>query len=341
MFASMLFADAIVLKNGDRISGKILKTDGSAVVVKTDYAGEVKIDLIAVAAMTSDAPLNVALKGGDQSRGKVSLTGDTVNVEGGAHTKIAEVAAIRDDDNQKAWQREDERQHHPKLLDFWAGSLAFGLSEASGNSNATTFNTSAGVARAAGKNKMTLYFSQVYATQSTTLPYGETANRIGGGFRLDRDFSPKMFVFGTTDYDYDKFLGLDLRSVFGGGLGYHAWQSKKGHLDLGGGAVYDHEKYSTGENRNSAEVLGTEEFAIKLLSRLNVVERLQIYPNMSETGQFRLNFDTTASMPIYKFLEWNFGIDDRYQTDPLPGRKGNDVLFTTGVRFSFDQTKKK
>lgn len=341
MFVSLLFADMIVLKNGDRISGKILKTDGSAVVVKTDYAGEVKIDLGAVASLTSEDPLNVVLKSGEQSRGKISVNGDAIQVEGGPRGKVADLTAIRDDDSQKAWQREDERQHHPKLLDFWAGAISFGLSEASGNSNATTFNTSAGVARVAGKNKMTLYFSQVYATQSTTLPYGETANRIGGGFRLDRDFSARMFVFGTTDYDYDKFLGLDLRSVFGGGLGYHAWQSSRGHLDFGGGAVYNHEKYSTGENRNSAEVLATEEFAIKLLSRLNVVERLQLYPNMTNTGQFRLNFDTTASMPIYKFLEWNFGVNDRYQTDPLPGRKGNDILFTTGVRLSFDQTKRK
>jgi hypothetical protein len=54
-----------------------------------------------------------------------------------------------------------------------------------------------------------------------------------------------------------------------------------------------------------------------------------------------MNFDTTANVPIYKFLELNFGVNDRYQTDPLPGHKGNDILFTTGVRFSFDQTKRK
>jgi putative salt-induced outer membrane protein YdiY len=341
LLAPALFADTITLKNGDRITGKIEKTDANAVVVKTDYAGEIKIDLAAVATLTSDAPLNVTLKSGKQSRGKVSFAGDMVNVEGGPQAKRADLAAMRDDDNQKAWEREDERQHHPKLLDFWAGSAAFGLAEASGNSNQTTLNTSAAVARVAGKNKMSLYFNQVYATQSTTLPYGETANRVGGGFRVDRDVSSRMFAFGTTDYDYDKFLGLDLRSVFGGGFGYHAWKSSKGHLDFGGGAVYDHEKYSTGLNRNSAEVLGTEEFGAKMLSRLNLIERLQLYPNMSDTGQFRLNFDTTASVPIYKFLELNFGVNDRYQTDPLPGHKGNDILFTTGVRFSFDQTKRK
>ncbi len=339
--APVLFADTIVLKNGDRITGQILKTDANAVVVKTDYAGEIKIDLAAISSLTSDEPLNVVLKSGDQARGKLSLNGDMVDVQGGPQAKKADLTAIRDDDNQKAWQREDERLHHPRLLDFWAGAVTFGLAEASGNSNTTTFNTSAAVARVAGKNKTSLYFNQVYATQSTTLPYGETANRVSGGFREDRDVSGKMFAFGTTDYDYDKFLGLDLRSVFGGGLGYHLWKSPRGHLDLGGGAVYDHEKYSTGEVRNSAEVLATEEFGMKLLSRLNLVEQLQLYPNVSNTGQFRINFDTTASMPIYKFLEWNFGVSDRYQTDPLPGRQGNDILFTTGVRFSFDQTKRK
>ena len=341
VFVALIPADTITLKNGDRISGKILKTDGNAVVVKTDYAGEVKIDLAAVVSLTSDDPLNVVLKSGEQSRGKVSVAGDAVQVEGGPKAKVADLTAIRDDDNQKAWQREDERQHHPKLLDFWAGAATFGLAEASGNSNQTTFNTSAAIARIAGKNKMSLYFNQVYATQSTTRPYGQTANRVGGGFRVDRDISGKMFVFGTTDYDYDRFLGLDLRSVFGGGLGYHAWHSAQGHLDFGGGAVYNHEKYSTGENRNSGEVLVNEEFAIKLLARLNVIQSLQLYPNMSDPGTFRLNFDTTASMPIYKFLEWNFGVNDRYQTDPLPGRQRNDILFTTGVRFSFDQTKRK
>jgi len=337
----LLFADTVVMKNGDHITGKILKTDTNAIVIKTDYAGEIKIDLPSVVSLTSDEPLNVTLKNAAPARGKVSVADDTVHVEGGSQAKRADLTAIRDDDNQKAWLREDERLHHPRLLDFWAGSAAFGLAEASGNSNTTTFNTSAAMARAAGRNKMSLYFNQVYATQSTTQPYGETANRVGGGFRLDRDVSSKLFVFGTTDYDFDKFLGLDLRSVFGGGLGYHAWKSGRGHLDFGAGGDYDREKYSTGEVRNFGEILVNEELGVKLLSKLNFIQRLQLYPNMSDTGQFRLNFDMTADVPLFKFLAVSFGMNDRYQTDPLPGRKGNDVLFTSGVRFSFDQTARK
>lgn len=340
LFASLVFADTVTLANGDRISGKILKTDGAAVVVKTTYAGEVKIDLSAVTALTTDEPLNVVLKSGQTARGKLALSDGQLRVDNGSPAKLADVAAIRDDAAQKAWQREDERLHHPKLLDFWAGALTFGLAEASGNSTSTTFNTSAAVSRAAGKNKLSLYFNQVYATQSTTLPYGETANRIGAGVSLNRDVSSKLYVFGTNDYDYDKFLGLDLRSVFGGGLGYHAWKSARGTLDVGGGGDYNHEKYDTGLSHNSAEVLITEELSLKLLAKLKLHERSALYPNLSDTGQYRFDFDTTASMPIYKFLEWNFGVSDRYQSNPLALHKANDILFTTGVRVSFDQTKK-
>ena len=340
LFVSLLSADTVTLSNGDRISGKIVKTDGAAVVIKTTYAGEVKIDLSAVTALTTDEPLNVVLKSGQTSRGKLALNDGQLRVDNGAPAKLADVAAIRDDAAQTAWQREDERQHHPKLLDFWAGALAFGLAEASGNSSSTTFNTSAAASRVAGKNKLSLYFNEVYATQSTTQPYGETANRIGAGASVNRDIAPKLYVFGTTDFDYDKFLGLDLRSVFGGGFGYHAWKSSRGYLDVGGGSDYNHEKYSTGLTHNSAEVLVTEELSLKLLKKLNLHERTALYPNLSDTGQYRFDFDTTASLPVYKFLEWNFGVSDRYQSNPLALHKANDILFTTGVRVSFDQTKK-
>ena len=341
LLTPLLFADTVTLTNGDRISGTVVKTDGNAVIVKTTYAGEVKIDLAAVSTLATDGPVNVVLKSGPASRGKVALSDGEMRVDNGAPAKVADVAAIRDDATQKDWEREDERIHHPKLLDFWTGNAAFGLAMASGNSTATTLSTSAALARAAGKNKLSMHFSQVYATQSTTLPYGETANRVSGGIGGSRDLASKLYVYGANDYDYDKFLGLDLRAVFGGGLGYHAWKKGESYFDVGAGGDYNREEYNTGTSNNSAEFQATEELSLKLLKRLKLYERATFYPNLSDTGQYRFNFDTTASMPIFKFLEWNFGVSDRYQSNPLPDHKSNDILFTTGVRMSFDQTKKK
>jgi len=41
--ASHLLADQVVLNNGDRLTGTIVKSDGKDLVLKTDYAGEITI----------------------------------------------------------------------------------------------------------------------------------------------------------------------------------------------------------------------------------------------------------------------------------------------------------
>jgi hypothetical protein len=40
---SPLFADQIVLKNGDRLTGTIEKSDDKSLVMKTEFAGEVTV----------------------------------------------------------------------------------------------------------------------------------------------------------------------------------------------------------------------------------------------------------------------------------------------------------
>ena len=352
-----LVADQVTLKNGDRLTGKILTTDDKTLVLKTDYAGEIKLDRAVIATVTSDAPLNVTPKGGEKVAGKVETAGDTIRV-GGQSIAISD-AYIRDDAAQKAWEREQERVSHPKLNDFWAGSFGFNLANASGNASTTAIGTNATAARVAGKNKMQLYFNQVYARQSTTIPYGTTANSIHGGYRIDRDISPKMFVFGTADFDYDQFLSLDLRSVLGGGLGYHILKSDKGYWDLGVGGVWNREKFgeilaANGKQpsfvRDSFEILINEESSYKLLSKLIWFQKSQFYPNLTNTSEYRFNFDTNASVPVLKWLEWNIGYSLRYMSNPPAGFCGSDLSsttrcasdrqLTTGVRVSFDQTKR-
>ena len=342
--AGLAFADQVTLKNGDRISGKIAQSDAKSLVIKTEYAGDVKIDRASIASIASDVPLNVQLP--DKTLvGTVATSPDReVSVkpaEGPAVTApIEQVVAFRDDAAQKAYLREVERVAHPRLNDFWTGFISFNLAGATGNASTSTTSTAAAASRAAGKNKMSLNFTQVYATQSTTEPTGATASRISGGFRIDRDFSRRLFVFGTTDFDYDRFLDLDLRSVLGGGLGYHAWKAEKGFLDIGAGSVWNREKFSDGLVRNSTELLLNQELGYTILNRLKLSERVAFYPNLSNTGAYRLNFDTGLSMPVFKWLEWNLGLSTRYLSNPPAGRKSSDLLYTTGIRFSFDQTKR-
>lgn len=344
-----LFADTVTLKNGDRLTGKIVSFDDKELLLKTDYAGDVKIKRDVIVSVASDTPLVVTLPDGKKVEGKVATAADALKVDApqAAEAKLAEVKAIRDTPSQAAYERELKRTTDPSWGDFWAGSVSLNFAGASGNASTQTFGTGFRAARATGRDKTALYFNQIYATQSTTLPTGVTANRLSGGARYDYSLNSKMFTFGTADFDFDEFLNLDLRSVLGGGFGWHVIKSDRTTFDISAGLTWNREKFtiplsgpstptSSSLVRNSGEFLIGEESTHKL-GRLRLFQRFYAYPNLTNTGEFRAAFDAGAAIPLFRFLEWNVAFNDRYLSNPPAGKKRNDVLYTTGISISFAQ----
>ena len=55
-------ADEVRLKNGDRISGRIIRMEQNKLVLKTDYAGEITIDWPQVASISAEEQINQSLE---------------------------------------------------------------------------------------------------------------------------------------------------------------------------------------------------------------------------------------------------------------------------------------
>jgi hypothetical protein len=53
VFYSTVFADQVVLKNGDRLTGTITKSDEKTLLIKTEFAGDVTVQWPAVQGITS------------------------------------------------------------------------------------------------------------------------------------------------------------------------------------------------------------------------------------------------------------------------------------------------
>lgn len=336
-----VLADTIVMKNGDKLSGTIVTTGDKGIVFKSEFAGEVTIAWENVSEVSSANPVVITTKDGRKLTGALRTEGDAVIV-GAERAERAAIAAVRPPDAQAKFELDESRKMKPQFLDLYSGFADFGLANANGNADTSTISTTANLARTTANDKFSLRFAQIYASNSTTGVSQNTAYAIRGGWAYQRNISKKWFLQGFNDYEFDKFQLLDLRVVVGGGLGYTAIKKERTLLTFGGGGAWNREQFGPNEvnprlvafTRNSGEIYFNQEFTHKLSSVLSVFERFALFPNLSNSGEFRLNFDAGIAATLYKSLALQAAFSDRYLSNPPVGRVKNDTLFTTGIRYT-------
>lgn len=333
------FADQITMKNGDRLSGSIVKYDGKNLILKSELAGAVTIPWDAVTVVSSSVPLNVGLKDGQLLVGTVTTADANLRIataNAGTVTAARDtVSYIRSNEEQAAVQAEIDRYRNPRLIDLWTGALDLGYATSRGNASTDTFTLNAAAERATSRDKIGVTYKSIFAANDTNGKRTTSANAKRGGLSYSLNVRPKLFVFGSVDLETDEFQNLDLRFVPAGGLGYHARKSEKTVLDFQFGAAANREFFSTGLNRTSTEVLLGQVLTHKFNSRTSLNEKLFFYPNLSESGQYRMNFDTSMVTAVRKWFSLQFSVSDRYLSNPVGGNKSNDILFTTGLRLTF------
>jgi putative salt-induced outer membrane protein YdiY len=335
LFSQFALADQVVLKNGDRLTGTIVKSDGKELVIKTEFAGEVTIQWSAIQELNSSEPLHVESKEGQKVQGTVKTEDGKIAVQttdkGQVEVAKDSVSLIRSQSEQAAY----EQTLHPDWLHGWDGgaNVAFALTR--GNSETKNLALAFTADRKTLHDHLGLYTNSVYASNDAPLAVPNvTANAIQGGLRYDHEFAAKLFGFGAMDFQTNDLQLLDLRSVFSGGLGFHAIKSERTTLDLLGGANYTREKYDA-FSRNIAGLTLGEELSTKLGDSTLLTQKLYFYPDLSETGEYRATFNFGTVTKINKWLGWQNAFGDIYVTNPPPGTRQNDILLTTGLSISF------
>lgn len=334
-----LFADQVTLKNGDRLSGSIEKSDAKTLVIKTDLEGEVTIQWAAIVTIESSQPLHVGLAGGQMLAGPVSTSDGAIKIAtkdaGTVSTTFGAIQLIRSDAEQAAYEAHIERLEHPRLTDFWGGYLDTGLSLTRGNSQTLSFVLSGKAVRKSPRDTITVYANSIFANNGITGTTVTTANAINGGIRMDLNVSDKTFIYGLADFQHDEFQKLDLRNVLGGGFGYHIIKTDATTFDTYGGGAFDEAFYSTPLTIRSGELSAGESLSHSVSKRTTFSERFEVYPNLSETGQYRFLLNAGATTALNSWLGWQVTFSDGYVSNPPPLVKSNDLLFSTGLRLTF------
>lgn len=354
-----LFADQVSLKNGDRLTGTIVKSDAKTLVLKTEAAGEVTFQWAAIDTITSSQSLHVGLAGGQMVVGPVATKDGQIQVTtttAGVVTAAKDsVQVIRSDSEEASYDAAMERLQHPHLGDFWSGTLDTGLSLTRGNSATLSYTLSGRAVRQTDRDKITVYTTAVYGKNDTTTPSQVIAHQITGGIRGDINFSKRWFAFAATDFNSNALQNLDLQNVVDGGLGAHLINTKKAQFDVFGGAGYNQEYFGSytlpnatpppattlfpAVTQRNAEANAGETFSAKLGSRSTFNETFNYFPNLSGPSGYRFTFNSVLSTAISKWLGWQFSFNDTYLSNPPTGIKGNDLLLSTGLRVTFGTPK--
>ena len=355
-------ADQVTLKNGDRLSGKIISGDGKTLVLKSDFAGDVTIQWDAITGIESADNIHITLKDGTRLSGKVTTQDGKFVVAGApaAATPAAAakdaIVAVRNDAEQHSFDEAAERMAHPKFTYFWHGMFDTGLALTRGNSDTANFTLAAKAIRETPRDKLTVYGDYIFANNGSVPPTVTTANALDAGLRGDLNISPRVFVFAFTDFQTNELQHLDLRSVFGGGFGYHVLKTANTTFDVFGGITYDRDSFGSYQLANPTPPPGPstpfrprcrtapKRSSVRSSSpsstrRSSLTERYSFYPNLSHTGDYRFQFDTNIATQLNNWLSWQVTFSDRYISYPPAGLKANDLLLSTGLRVTWGKAK--
>lgn len=326
-------ADQVLLLDGTQLVGKIERLGAGKVTIKTDFAGDVTLDVAKVKGIISDEAVNVQLESGDRAVGKlqVSAQGEQVVAGDVVGQKVIPVKSIT-----AVWPRtalSPEAVAAESQRAIWKLRLEAGVNGQTGNTESLNFNGRAEANRIAPGDRLSIYGLGRYAKDNGV----KSAQEFIGGTKLEVDVSDRTFVFGRAELETDEFEKLDLRATVVGGLGYFVIKQPVSEFKVRGGAGFVHESFNTGVNDNKAVLELGEEYRRQVSSWLQFVHSVTVYPSLQDVADFRAIMENAGEFPITPDKAWKIkiGIRNQYDSDPEPGTEYLDTFYFGNVAVDF------
>jgi len=327
--ASVVCADVVETKNGSHLVGKIVKIDESVVLLKTDYAGEIKVKQSDVTSVTTDAPLVVRLASGTVLQGTLSGGADGAVVvngpDGTLTTRVDKVATT--------WAPGATDPAIVALQRSWTYEVTADVTGKTGNKEqlGTSF-----AARATMKTPTdTLQFYSAYDRQVTDAK--KSADQFKAGLDYQNNFSGRKSWYVRDEGGFDRIKDINLYNIAGAGLGYDFIKKPKHTLTVRAGLSYRYEGYKnpTTEDVNSAGLdFGlNHQFDTETWSLIN---RVSYIPLIKELGNFRLLHESFFEIPLAN-PDWKLrvGVSNDYNSRSAFGIAKLDTTYFSRLVLSW------
>jgi len=317
-------ADQVLLKNGDVITGEIVKKETEKLVFKTSYAGEINIQWSEVSNLASDKPQQIVLTDGSIVKGKIE------SLKAGESKIVSE-------NHERDFDLNETRYINPSvdlagLGTRWSGHINAGGTITQGNSDTQSVRFDGETI--ARKQYSRYTFGGVFNHAEEQGNNTQFNSRAYG--KYDYFFSPQWYGYVNQSLENDRFRDLRLRTVSGAGSGYQVFETPNLNLSLEGGLNYITEKYYQAE----AESYPAVRWAIKYDQLLfkndtRFFHEHEVLLGLQETGQTLFSSKTGLRFPLLFGFNATTQFNFNWDSQPSPGRSKEDstLLFTIGYSW--------
>lgn len=311
-------ADEIVLKNGDKITGKVVDMAGGKLKVETAHSGVVTVDFAQVATLKTDGPIKVKTTGGEVFEGKV-----TSGPDGKILVEAPGVAA---------------REVHVSQIKFfneppavWHGGFTLAARTSDGNTHTTSMLLSLDMGRESEIDRITMKAIFRYGKTKDVL----TERNSYGIAKYDYFLSERLFAFALAEFLGDRFKDLRLRTTIAAGLGTII--IKEPNTDLWGdiGPAHVHNDFVDGDDESHAAIRIGGHLRQALPLNLELTDDVVFTPNVEEGDDWTLRNDLAVSAALGVGWAFKTGVITDYDNDPPDGVRKHDNTYYVGIGYKF------
>jgi hypothetical protein len=338
--------DVQIFANGEKIVGKLVRSDGASVTFHSDSLGDVKADWSKIQELHSGQKFVAVEKGVQLNRqsdlsklptGAVALTDKSLTV-GGQTVPVADAAHLID---QPGFEK--AVLHSPGFFQAWTGKVVAGASLVEATQTSQSFTGGIALLRAIpaedwldARDRTTLDFSA--SDGSVAQPNTPTLKTDILHFDFERDqYLPHShaYFFGQMALDHNFSQGLDLQQMYGGGFGWTVVKQANETLDLKGSMSFERQSFQTAaSDHNLIGSVFSENYMRKLGKAVTLLEGVSITPAWNDAHAYSWNANTSLNVPVFKRLGFQLAAIDSFLNDPPPGFKKNSFQLTMGLTYS-------
>lgn len=320
----VIVADEILFKNGDQITGKLIKKENKHLFFHTDYAGKITVKWNDILRLSTDSEVTVLTTDDELIKGTLELDSSTRTIINPINGGTARTVAI---------SKIDYINPPPYLagegLDQ-SGNAFLGLNLERGNTNLDSVNFDG---EWIWRTRRTRYTAAVTVRRAENDGVTEKSNS-SATLKYDNFIDQKRYAYGSATQAKDRFKDIDVQTLWGVGMGYQQVETTAKNVYLEGGLSYIDENSIADNDKEFFALRWSFKFEQQLFgSSARFFHTHEALAGIDVPEEKALNSSTGIRFPVTGQLDASIEYEMDWTNNPLSDTK--KLNSTTLINFGY------